>query len=344
MAVRTLRPLFLSTLLLAGNVVAAQAEPIPAPKEALKDYHGLGFVQLEVPIHSGVSADGKKVQDVPFMTWFPFRQGYVRPDRMLMVMNVAGSVQSMLATADTEQVYSPSAGYVIRRTYKNLDPTQPSPMQSVQFSMATYARVLRELPSGKLLPPEDLDALKTRLTERIETLRVLREELAESKDPEAIPKANAAAAEQARLRNDLQQIDIRRAHPCHVVEFPNKDLIDTLFTRGLIGGASTEFLTKGKTTVWITQNEGLPIKIETTSNDGRMAIFFCFTELRINQGLHASDLVLGAPAGTRLVAASADLREKGWEEKMDKLIQLQVEAIEKERNPRTLPRPQKRRK
>jgi hypothetical protein len=338
MAARTLRPLILTTLLLVGNLAPACADPIPAPKEPLKDYHGLGFVQIEIPVSSGTSADGKKAQDVPFMTWFPFRQGYVRPDRMLMVMNVAGSIQAMLATADTEQIYSPSSGYVVRRTYKNLDPTQPSPMQSVQFSMATYARVLRELNSGKVQPAEDLDQLKTKLTERIEALRVLREKLAESKDADAIPKANAAAAEQARLRNDLQQIDIRRANPCMVVEFPNKDLIDGLFTRGLVGEESTDFLLKGKTKVWITEREGLPIKLETTGNDGRVAIFFCFTELRINQGLHPSELVLGAPPGTRLIAASADLRDKGWEEKMDKIIQQQVEAIEKERQDANPPR------
>lgn len=330
MAVSTLRPLILATLLLAGNTVAARAEPVPQPTEELKDYHGLGFVQLEVPVRTG-AANGKTTQDVPFSTWFPFRQGYVRPDRMLMVLNVAGSIQATLATGDTESTYSPATGYVIRKTYKNLDPTGPNPMVSAQFSMATYARLLRELTSGKVLPAEDLDALKKKFTARIETLRTLRQELAQSKEPADIPRANAAATEQARLRNDLDQLEIRKANPCHVVEFPNRDVMNILFTRGLVGDASTDLLAKGKTTVWITKKEGLPIKIETLDNEGRVAIFWCFTELRINQGLHPNELVLGAPAGTRLLVASADMREKDWEDKMEKMLQLQLDAIEKER-------------
>jgi hypothetical protein len=340
MAHRTLRPLVFAALLLAGNLAPARAEQIPAPTDALKDYHGLGFVQVEAPVAAS-SGDGKKTADVPFTTWFAFRQGYVRPDRMLMVMNVAGVVQSMLVTADTERTYSPSTGYVIQRTWKNLDPGAAHPAQGAQLSMATYARVLRELTSAKMLPAEDLDQVKTKLTARIEELRLIRQKLLEEKKPEDLPKANAAAAEQARLHNDLEQVDIRRAHPCYVAEFPNKDVLDTLLNRGLIGDTSTDFLTKGKTTVWITKAEGLPIKIETTSNDGHVAIFLCFTQLKINEGLQSNDLVLGAPPGTRLLAASADMRERGWEDKMDKSIALQIEAIEKERqgaNPPIIPK------
>lgn len=343
MAVSTLRPLIIASFLLLGNCLGARAEPIPQPTDQLKDYHGLGFVQIEIPV-TGVAEDGKNVQAVPFTTWFPFRQGYVRPDRTLMVINVAGSVQAMLGSGDTEKIYSPATGYVVQRTYKNLDPAGANPMLSAQFSMATYARVMRELTSGKVLPAENLDQLKQKLTSRIEELRVLREKLKQSTDPADIPKANAAAAEQARVRNDLQQIDIRKAHPCHVVEFPNKDLIGTLLTKGLIGDTTTEFLMKGTTKVWITKAEGLPIKIETLANDGRVAIFWCFTELRINEGLHPNELVLGAPAGTRLLSATADIRDKNWEEKMDKLIQLQVDALDRERQPATPARtPRKRR-
>ena len=108
-------------------------------------------------------------------------------------------------------------------------------------------------------------------------------------------------------------------------------------------GESAEILLKGKTTVWLTKAEGLPIKIEITTGEGKVAIYWCFTELRINQGLHPGELVLGAPAGTRLIAASADLKDKNWEEKMDRSITLQLEAIEKERQASNSPtRPRKR--
>ena len=42
--------------------------------------------------------------------------------------------------------------------------------------------------------------------------------------------------------------------------------------------------------------------------------------------------------------ASADMREKGWEDKMDKSIAFQIEAIEKERqgaNPPLIPKKRK---
>jgi hypothetical protein len=335
----------LSTLLagLALTAAAAWAEPIPAPTDALKDYHGLGVIQIDIPTSSVVKPQpGQKVLEAPFSTWFPFRQGYVRPDRMLMVMNVGGAIQSMLATGDTEMVYSPAAGYVVKRTFKNLLPGTPNPMMTAGLSMATYARVLRENTSGKLLPAEDLEALKKKLTDRLEELRKLREELGKSKDPDDLPRANAAAAEHARLRNDLQQIDIRKAHPCHVVEFQNRDLVQTLFARGLVTETNLDFLSRGKTTVWITRAEGLPLKVETTANDGRIAIYICFSELRINQGMHPGELVLGQPAGTRMVTATGDLKDRNWEVAMEAELARQIAFYDRERQPPPPVRPRKR--
>jgi len=321
-------------LLIAALAAGAGAEPIPAPTDALKDYHGLGVIQLDIPTTSVVKPQpGQKVVDTPFSTWFPFRQGYVRPDRMLMVMSLGGALQSMLASGDTEMVYSPTTGYVVKRTFKNLLPATPNPMMTHQLSMATYARVLRENQSGKLLPAENLDELKQKLTPRLEELRVRRETLAKSTDPEDLPRANAAAAEHARVRNDLQQIDLRKAHPCHVVEFQNRDLVQTLFARGLTGGTNLEFLTRGKTTVWITKAEGLPLKLETTANDGRVAIYICFTDLRINQGLHPGELVLGNPPGTRVMSATADLKDRNWEANLEENLARQIAFFDRERQP-----------
>ena len=335
MADRTLRVLFLTTLLTLGNLAPqaaapAAAEPIPAPTQALKDYEGIGIMQIDLPTSV---ADGKKATDVGFTTWFPFRQGYVRPDQLLLVLEIGGSVQSMLVSGDLERIYNPSTGYVIQRQYKNLETATENPLTAVQLSMATYAKVLRELDTGKLLPAEDLDAVKTRLTARSEALTALRKELAERNRPEDLNQINAAAAEHSRIRDDLDQIELRRAHPCHVVEFQNKDLVRTLFSRGLVGLTGSEILAKGKTTVWITKAEGLPIKIETTDNGGRMALFLCFKELRINTGLHPNELKLGNPRGTRLISASADLRDKDWQEKMETSISRQIEALERASRP-----------
>ena len=335
MADRTMRVLFLTTLLALGNLASyaaapAGAEPIPAPTEALKDYVGTGVIQVDVPTSI---ADGKAAAEGSFTTWVPFRQGYVRPDRLLLVLSVSGILQGMVVSGDTERIYSPSTGYVLQRQYKNVETATENPMTAVQLSMATYAKILRELNTGKILPAEDLDAVKARLTARNAELIKLRKELAELKRPEDANKANAAAAEHTRVRDDLDQIEIRRAHPCHVVEFPNHDLVRTLFSRGLAGLTGAEILSKGKTTVWITKAQGLPIKIETTDNDGRIALFFCFKELKINSGLHPTELVLGYPPGSRLISASADLRDRNWQEKMENSISRQIEAYTKATNP-----------
>jgi hypothetical protein len=329
----TLPLFFVAAAVAVGAPSPAHSEPVPAPKEELKDYHALGVIQLEIP----TSSPDPTAKPVPFTAWFPFRQGYVRPDRMLMVMNVAGAIQLMLVSGDSESQFSPSAGYVVRRTYKNADPSSPAPMLGSQLSMATYARALREITTGKLLPDEDLDKLKVAATARIEELRKLRELLAQSKEPESVARVAAAAGEQARLRDELLQIDIRKVHPCHVMEFENRDVLRSLFARGLIGDTTTEFLARGKTTVWITKAEGLPIKVETSANDGRVAIYVAFTELRVNQGMHPNELGLGAPRETQLIAATADLRDRNWQEKLDKEIARQIDLIDRQRQKSTAP-------
>jgi hypothetical protein len=332
----------LATALSLGNLAPARSEPVPAPKGELKDYHGTGFIQLEIP--TAEAPPDAVERPIPYTAWFAFRQGYVRPDRMLMVLNVGGAIQHMLISGESESIYNPSAGYVVRRTYRNVDTSQPSPMYSAQLSMATYARVLREITTGKVLPDEDLTALKATATQRIDELKKLRELLLQNKNPKDLDRANAAAAELARWNDELNaQIPIRTANPCHVIQFENRDVMRSLFSRGLIGDTTTEFLTRGKTTVWITKTEGLPVKIETTSNDGRVAIYFAFRDLKINQGLHPNELGVGAPLGTRRIEAIADMKDRAWQDKLDKELARQVDLYERERQraqpPRRRPTP-----
>lgn len=338
MADRTLRILVLTTLVAFGSGAAARAEKLPEPAALLKDYDGKGIVQIFMPPRGAVTAkDGKKVVDPGFSTWFPFRQSYVNPNRILMMVNLLGALQSTLVQDNVERTYVPSAGYVIERTYKNLDRAEENPIGTVQLSMATYARVLRELDSGKLLPAEDLDLIKERSAKRIEELKALREKLSIDQRPEDEGLAQSAAAESARLRDELDQLDLRRAHPCHIIEFLNKDLVQNLFARGLMGESMTELIAKGKTTFWVTRAEGLPIKIETTANDGSVAVFMIFKELKINSGLHPGEVVLGNPPGTRLFRTTVDLKEKDWEQRMQDDLNAQISRYELDKQRQSQP-------
>lgn len=332
MAHRTPRPLFLTTLLLFGNLATAHAEKLPEPPTVLKDYDGKGIVQIAMPSRGEVvGQDGKKVIDPGFSTWFPFRQTYVNPNRLLMVMNLLGALQATLVQDNVERTYIPSAGYVIEKSYKNLEKANENPIGSLQLAMSTYATVLRELDSGKVLPPENFDLVKEQRTKRLEELRLLREELANGKNPADEARAAAAAAESARVRDDLDQLELRKKYPCHIVEFLNKDLMQNLFAKGLVGAANTDLVAKGRTTFWVTKAEGLPIKIETTANDGSIAIFMLFKDLRINSDIHPGEVVLGNPMGTRLFRTLVDLRDKDWNQKMDDDLNAQLSRYELEK-------------
>lgn len=338
MADRTPRTLFLTTLLLLGNLVAAHAEKLPEPPSVLKDYDGKGIIQISLPSRGVVNAkDGKKVIDPGFSTWFRMRQTYVNPNRILVVMDPGNTVQAILIQDNIERTYAPSTGYVIEKSYKNLEKADENPIGALQLSMSTYARVLRELDSGKLLPAENLDLIKEQKLKRSEELKALREKLTAAQRPEDEAAAQAAAAEAARVRDELDQLDIRRAHPCNVVEFLNKDLMQNLFAKGLMGGVNADLLAKGRTTFWVTKEEGLPIKIETTANDGSVAIFMLFKELKINSDLHPGEVVLGNPIGTRLFRTTVDLRDKDWEQKMNDDLTLQISRFEQEKQKGNIP-------
>lgn len=342
MPVPSLRYLVLTTLLAAANLSAARADRIPAPTEPLRDYDGKGIVQIDIP---GKARDKDSVEPGQKL-WFPFQQSWVRPNRFFLDIEIYGARQRTLVQGNIERTYSPRS-VIIERVYKNMETAAENPMASARLSMVAYASALRELDCARLLPPEDLDAVKAAETARIAELTKLRAKLEESKDAGEVEKAETLALEQARLKDDLSLIEFRRSHPCHVVEFNNKDMMNVLLTRGLIGEGAADVLAGGKTRVWLTRLEGLPIRIETTANDGRVAVSFCFKQLDINVGIPPGSLVLGAPLGTDMISAVADVKEKDWEQKLVKTLEREMELYYKDhpqsggRTQATLKRPGK---
>lgn len=335
MAARTFRTVLASLLLLSGLAAAVRAEPIPAPTEQLKDFQGRGVILLDLPA-GPPPVDGPKDAIIPGISmWVEMRQAYVWPDRILTELNLLGNRQVVLVQGNTELTYSPGTGLIIERLYKNLEHAPENPMTAVQISMATYAKLLQELQSGKMQPEEDTRKLEAAHKIRIAQLQRERAALSSQED---LPKYNALSAEMVRIKNDLDQLPFRREHPCHVVEFANKDVIQHLFAKGLTGNRHAELLSAGKSTFWVTKAEGLPVKIETTDNTGRVAISVCFTELKVNQGLRPSDLTLNA-SGARRITLQADIKDRNWEEKMEKELGQHLQRLEDERQRRANPRP-----
>jgi len=329
MKTSTVRTLVLTAALALANLAAASADPLPAATEPLKDFDGKGIIQVDLPGGAPIHTEkGEEGTDPGLRMWFPFRQAWVRPDRLLVDFEFYGTRQVTLIQGSIERTYSPATKYIVQRTYKNLETTTENPMTAQRLSMLTYGKMLRDLDSGKLLPAEDLDQIRDGAVKRIQELATERKGLTATKRPEDMLKAETLALEAARLRDELQQVEIRRNYPCYVMEYDNKDLVNVMLTRGLIGDAARDLLNGGKTRVWITRAEGLPIKMVTYTADGHPAIWFCFTELKINAGLQAGELVLGAPLKTTTLLAEADLKDPRWQEKMDEALSKQIDAIE----------------
>jgi hypothetical protein len=340
MFTRSRRLIFAAALAAAAVVRPAAAQKLPAPTADLKDFIARGFISLSLPGGKETTdADGNKVIDPGLKMSLPVFQAYVRPDRMLVQIAVAGTVQNILVQADTERTYSAAAGCIVERSYRNLEPAAENPMTGAQLSLVTYARVIADLETGKILPDEDLAKVEEQDRKRIEELNALREKLAKSTDPADVTVAQDAVTELARVRDDLEQIRLRREHPCTMVQFDNGDLLKSLLSRGLTGDRSLDFLSKGKTTFWVTKAHGLPIRMETTDTNGRVALYFCYTALRINGDLKPGELVLGAPAGVPLVRGVADLRVKSSIEKMEEEIARQIFRMAQARATPPAPRP-----
>lgn len=348
----------LAALLLTGPLMPARAEPIPAPTGVLRDFSGSGIIQIEIPAtgnpqrtsekpnagEAGVpdaaaepqagpkkeEAEPKFVASGTFLV-FNYRQAYVRPDCYLMETLYLGAREISTGIANTERTFAIGSTFVVDRVFKNIDPVRDNPMRVARSSLATYGRVFSELTSGKLLPAENLDLLKQTLTRRILELAEIRRRLRMSVDPADIPEANASAAEQARLRDELEQLELRKKHPCHIVRFENKDVMQALLAKGLHTGFSSEMLDGGTTTIWLTKAEGLPIKIETTASNGRLALFVILNNFKINSGLRPGDLTLGVPPNAQLIRAVADIQDLEWEQKLEKEVSAKLARLEEQR-------------
>jgi hypothetical protein len=122
---------------------------------------------------------------------------------------------------------------------------------------------------------------------------------------------------------------------CQIVRFSNKELSDNLLAKGLIGELAPQFLDKGMTKAWVTRDHGLPLRVEIYSNEGKPAVVYSFSEIKINSGLKATDLRIPAPRNVVWLNVTADVSVPGWEEIEDKEVQKQLHLAQKAQARRT---------
>ncbi|MBM3459239.1 MAG: hypothetical protein FJX77_11985 [Armatimonadetes bacterium] len=333
MSARRIITASISAFLALALLVPVGSEPLPPPPNVVEDYEALGVIQVDLP-----PAPGDE-QDSPWLGLLVrFHQAYVRPEHVWQRVDFLGQPQTTLAFGDTERTWMPLSNFIVVRRYLNLDKSSHSPIPTTRMAMISYARALRELQGARLLPDPDLDKLETQLKARQAELAALRDRLQKEFEEnkrndttEKLAERNRVASEHGRVTDEIAQIPLLKKHPCRVVEFENKELGNHLFTRGLISSNSAARLDRGKTVFWITRGEGLPLRMVTTANDGRVALFYLIRDIRINAGLTSDKLQLGAPAGARQIVVTGDGRRPNWEAEMEKELQAKVDALAEER-------------
>ncbi len=144
-------PCVLGAMLALGAPIGHAQGTAPLSGASLRpllDYHGRGTVQVTIP-ETSVSIG--------------FEQSYVAPDALLFSFDMPPLKQYYLVNGSTERSYSPAAGYLVERRYRNLEKLPFSPSVAVQMSMAQFGRVIRELKTVQELGTEPLLGQECRL-------------------------------------------------------------------------------------------------------------------------------------------------------------------------------------
>lgn len=106
-------------------------------------------------------------------------------------------------------------------------------------------------------------------------------------------------------------------YACQLVEIETKELMQGLAAGGVLNSRKTLESLGPTVKAWLCRDFGIPVKIEITGADGKPAMSFRFTELKVNTGVRKETLSLEAPRGTRRVSVTADLTDPEWEPKLN---------------------------
>jgi outer membrane lipoprotein-sorting protein len=143
-----------SPVLLALAVAAALVVARPAMSTGptdCQDYRGKGRVRILLQPDLAVK-EGERRSEMGFQ----MEQVFLRPDRMLLSVDLYGVRQQMLAQGSIEQIYQPTMGMVIEKKYLNLDKAEDNPIIAIQTSIVDFGRRLHEAKSAHSIGKEKL--------------------------------------------------------------------------------------------------------------------------------------------------------------------------------------------
>jgi hypothetical protein len=104
---------------------------------------------------------------------------------------------------------------------------------------------------------------------------------------------------------------------CQVMELETKELMQRLAPGGVLSSPKTLESLGPTVKAWLCRDFGIPVKVEMIGTDGKPAMSFRFTELKVNTGVRKESLSLEAPRGTRRISVTADLTDPEWEPKLN---------------------------
>lgn len=310
-------------------VTAAESADPPAAREVVRDFAARGIVQIDLPPSD--SGDGTKVIDAGVNLMLPINQAFVWPDRTLLEVEIGNSLNMYLSQSSTEYQFNPASGYLLETTYRNLNRAEYNPMFSRQLSIVAWADLIPKMKSLRELPDRDPKELKTKNEARIAALLAERDRLKADGSPRHIPRINEVASEAARLRDQVNQLEMMKEHPCRYVEVDNADFINNFASNRLVGPSAARLLKGGKTEFVLTRKHGLPIRMESRTSDGKPIIYVCLNQIRVNQGLKPGDVSVGAPPGTELLRISVDMAGRNWQEQLELETARRVQQLEDRR-------------
>jgi outer membrane lipoprotein-sorting protein len=117
---------------------------------------------------------------------------------------------------------------------------------------------------------------------------------------------------------------------CDVIDLETRELLQGLSSDGVFGGGKVAKSLGPKMKAWISREWGIPLRIEIPAPEGKPAMTFKFTELKVNSERIADRLGLSVPKGTRHVVLNVDLADREWESKMQAELRKAIEPGPKE--------------
>jgi hypothetical protein len=112
---------------------------------------------------------------------------------------------------------------------------------------------------------------------------------------------------------------------CDCMELETKELVRGLSSSGVLGNKKLLGQLGPTVKAWISRDWGIPLQVELSGANGKAAMTFKFTELKVNSDAVKDHLGLTVPDGTRRVSVTVDLADPQWESKMNAEIRKATE-------------------